>query len=213
MAWRIRPTGRSSCPIRCRARPSMRTPCRAIPTAGICCGLSMPSPDRITPFCPHFGVCGGCAIQHWAEPHYRAWKRNLVVGCAPSRADRCAGRRPDRCAWRGPPPRGTACAAGHERDRRGRLLGFARAYAGADRSLSGAGAVDGRRDRQGLGHRRGAGSAEEAARHSRDRNAERTRYRRARLRRRWTRRARPRSRAWPHRGGSRGSPGTARWWR
>ena len=38
-----------------------------------------PSPDRIAPFCPHFGVCGGCAIQHWAEPPYRAWKRNLVV--------------------------------------------------------------------------------------------------------------------------------------
>lgn len=39
----------------------------------------IPSPDRVTPFCPHFGVCGGCAIQHWSEPHYRAWKRNLVV--------------------------------------------------------------------------------------------------------------------------------------
>jgi 23S rRNA (uracil1939-C5)-methyltransferase len=38
-----------------------------------------PSPDRIEPFCPHFVVCGGCAIQHWAEPRYRAWKRNLVV--------------------------------------------------------------------------------------------------------------------------------------
>lgn len=39
----------------------------------------VPSPDRVAPFCEHFGVCGGCAIQHWAEPHYRAWKRNLVV--------------------------------------------------------------------------------------------------------------------------------------
>ncbi|HWV51022.1 class I SAM-dependent RNA methyltransferase, partial [Pseudorhodoplanes sp.] len=39
----------------------------------------VPSPDRVTPFCPHFGVCGGCAIQHWAEPQYRSWKRNLVV--------------------------------------------------------------------------------------------------------------------------------------
>ena len=37
------------------------------------------SPERITPFCQHFGVCGGCAIQHWDAGHYRAWKRNLVV--------------------------------------------------------------------------------------------------------------------------------------
>jgi len=37
------------------------------------------SPDRVAPFCPHFGVCGGCAIQHWAEPRYRAWKHDLVV--------------------------------------------------------------------------------------------------------------------------------------
>lgn len=38
-----------------------------------------PSPDRIGPFCPHFGICGGCAIQHWREAPYRAWKRNLIV--------------------------------------------------------------------------------------------------------------------------------------
>lgn len=38
-----------------------------------------PSSDRIEPFCPHFGVCGGCAIQHWREPAYQAWKRDLVV--------------------------------------------------------------------------------------------------------------------------------------
>ena len=38
------------------------------------------SPERITPFCQHFGVCGGCAIQHWDAEHYRAWKRDLVVG-------------------------------------------------------------------------------------------------------------------------------------
>ncbi|MGA7998646.1 MAG: methyltransferase [Bradyrhizobium sp.] len=37
------------------------------------------SPERITPFCQHFGVCGGCAIQHWDAEHYRTWKRNLVV--------------------------------------------------------------------------------------------------------------------------------------
>ena len=37
------------------------------------------SPDRIAPLCPHFGVCGGCAAQHWSEAQYRAWKRGLVI--------------------------------------------------------------------------------------------------------------------------------------
>ena len=37
------------------------------------------SPERITPFCQHFGVCGGCAIQHWEPERYQAWKRNLVI--------------------------------------------------------------------------------------------------------------------------------------
>jgi len=37
------------------------------------------SPERIAPICPHFGVCGGCAIQHWDGARYRAWKRGLVV--------------------------------------------------------------------------------------------------------------------------------------
>jgi 23S rRNA (uracil1939-C5)-methyltransferase len=37
------------------------------------------SPERIEPFCPHFGICGGCAIQHWTPARYREWKRGLVV--------------------------------------------------------------------------------------------------------------------------------------
>jgi 23S rRNA (uracil1939-C5)-methyltransferase len=37
------------------------------------------SPQRIAPFCPHFSVCGGCAIQHWDAENYRAWKRDAVV--------------------------------------------------------------------------------------------------------------------------------------
>jgi 23S rRNA (uracil1939-C5)-methyltransferase len=37
------------------------------------------SPQRVTPFCQHFGTCGGCAIQHWESEHYRAWKRDLVA--------------------------------------------------------------------------------------------------------------------------------------
>jgi len=38
-----------------------------------------PSADRIDPICRYFGVCGGCALQHWQEKSYRAWKRDLVV--------------------------------------------------------------------------------------------------------------------------------------
>ena len=41
--------------------------------------VEIASPERIAPLCPHFGVCGGCAIQHWDVEHYRAWKRDLVV--------------------------------------------------------------------------------------------------------------------------------------
>lgn len=41
--------------------------------------VETPSPDRIDPFCPHFGICGGCAMQHWAQTPYRIWKRDLVV--------------------------------------------------------------------------------------------------------------------------------------
>ncbi|MBR0713426.1 methyltransferase [Bradyrhizobium liaoningense] len=41
--------------------------------------VDVASAERIAPFCPHFGVCGGCAIQHWQEAPYRAWKRNIVV--------------------------------------------------------------------------------------------------------------------------------------
>ncbi|KPF96136.1 RNA methyltransferase [Rhodopseudomonas sp. AAP120] len=41
--------------------------------------VDVASPERVAPFCPHFGVCGGCAIQHWQDEAYRAWKRNLVI--------------------------------------------------------------------------------------------------------------------------------------
>jgi 23S rRNA (uracil1939-C5)-methyltransferase len=36
------------------------------------------SPDRVTPPCPHFGTCGGCALQHWHDEKYIAWKSALL---------------------------------------------------------------------------------------------------------------------------------------
>jgi 23S rRNA (uracil1939-C5)-methyltransferase len=38
-----------------------------------------PSRDRIAPICPHYGVCGGCAVQALAPDAYGQWKRGLVV--------------------------------------------------------------------------------------------------------------------------------------
>jgi 23S rRNA (uracil1939-C5)-methyltransferase len=41
--------------------------------------VDIASPERIAPICPHFGTCGGCALQHWDAARYRDWKRGLVV--------------------------------------------------------------------------------------------------------------------------------------
>jgi len=40
--------------------------------------ILVPSPDRVTPPCPHFGDCGGCSLQHWASAPYLAWKADQV---------------------------------------------------------------------------------------------------------------------------------------
>lgn len=41
--------------------------------------LETESPERVVPFCPHFGICGGCAVQHWRMDRYRDWKHGLVT--------------------------------------------------------------------------------------------------------------------------------------
>ena len=40
--------------------------------------LLSPGPARAEPPCPHFGVCGGCALQMLEEPAYLAWKEAQV---------------------------------------------------------------------------------------------------------------------------------------
>lgn len=45
---------------------------------GTLVSLESPSPDRIAPFCPHFGACGGCQLQHMGRDAYVAFKTSLV---------------------------------------------------------------------------------------------------------------------------------------
>jgi 23S rRNA (uracil1939-C5)-methyltransferase len=55
-----------------------------------------PSPDRVVPKCAHFGVCGGCALQHLAsDAQIRAKQRELAESLA-----RIGGVTPDE--WLAP---------------------------------------------------------------------------------------------------------------
>ena len=37
--------------------------------------------ETFSPACRHFGVCGGCSLQHMAPDAYRDWKRELFDDC------------------------------------------------------------------------------------------------------------------------------------
>jgi len=41
--------------------------------------IERPSPDRCPPFCPQFGVCGGCALQHTPYPNQLAIKKEILT--------------------------------------------------------------------------------------------------------------------------------------
>lgn len=41
--------------------------------------ITNPNPDRQTPPCPHFGVCGGCSLQHWQADAQIAFKQSVLA--------------------------------------------------------------------------------------------------------------------------------------
>ncbi|KQP96737.1 MULTISPECIES: class I SAM-dependent RNA methyltransferase [unclassified Methylobacterium] len=61
------------------ALPGERVTIRRAGTRGVLVAVEQASPDRIAPFCPYFGACGGCAVQHLAPEPYHAWKRGHLL--------------------------------------------------------------------------------------------------------------------------------------
>lgn len=51
---------------------------RVIGDRGILQEIISSSPNRVDPVCPHFGECGGCALQHIAPPYQSEWKMERV---------------------------------------------------------------------------------------------------------------------------------------
>nr|WP_312539479.1 MULTISPECIES: 23S rRNA (uracil(1939)-C(5))-methyltransferase RlmD [unclassified Moraxella] len=41
--------------------------------------LANPNPQRTTPPCPHFGVCGGCSLQHWQPDGQIQFKQSVLA--------------------------------------------------------------------------------------------------------------------------------------
>ena len=79
-------------------------PARGEGRAATLTAIETPSPDRVPPPCPHFGTCGACVVQHWADAPVAAWKSARVaeaiaragfpaVPVAPATASRPQSRR------------------------------------------------------------------------------------------------------------------------
>ena len=58
--------------------PGERVELEAEGERGSLLGIITAAPNRIEPFCPHFGICGGCQLQHLDRPSYEAFKIGLV---------------------------------------------------------------------------------------------------------------------------------------
>lgn len=79
-----------------------------------------PSPDRIRPPCPHARGCGGCLMQHAADPLVAAWKTEIVRGALAGQGLAA----PVRPILTSPPRTRRRATFAGRRTRGGALIGF-----------------------------------------------------------------------------------------
>lgn len=80
-----------------------------------------PAPERVQPACPHFGSCGGCALQHASEQMVADWKSELIGRALASRGIEDVEIRSIATS----PPRSRRRATfGARRTRKGTVIGF-----------------------------------------------------------------------------------------
>ena len=59
--------------------PAERARVAVVSDRGRLLSVAAASPDRIEAPCSYFGLCGGCALQHWRSEPYLKWKTDQVV--------------------------------------------------------------------------------------------------------------------------------------
>ena len=79
------------------------------------------SPERATPPCPHFGTCGGCALQHASDPFLAVWKRDMVAAALKARGIEAPAIRPTVTS---PPASRRRITVAARRTKKGTLIGF-----------------------------------------------------------------------------------------
>ncbi len=103
------------------ALPGERVAVRRLGERGTVERLLAPSPERIEPVCPHFGRCGGCALQHAAEPFVARWKAGLVATALAARGIEGVEIRPIATS---PPAARRRISVAAKRTRSGVEIGF-----------------------------------------------------------------------------------------
>jgi len=80
-----------------------------------------PSTERVDPECPHYMACGGCTLQHAADPFIARWKRQIILDALASRGIDAPEVRPTLTS---PPGTRRRITVSGKRTKKGVLIGF-----------------------------------------------------------------------------------------